>query len=115
VLDAVGRDRAKFSNFCRQFATAGKVFTAMTAILSINSIATAKDRIREVNRQAAGMDGALLGGLLGGAASVFCGPGQPICAFVFISVGGAIGTEIGERTNGWYQDELREFMKWQIN
>jgi hypothetical protein len=115
IIDASGRDSVKFTNFCVKFAAVGKVFTAMTAILAVHAVATAKDKVYEVNRQAAIFGGSLLGSALGGAAvSTVCGPGAPVCAFVLIAAGGLAGANLADKGNELYQAELREFMKWQI-
>ncbi|AOJ61253.1 hypothetical protein WJ32_01455 [Burkholderia ubonensis] len=87
----------------------------MTAILAVYEVATAKDKAREINRQGAIFGGSLPGGALGGAAvSTLCGPGAPVCAFVLIAAGGLAGASLAEKGNELYQQELREFMKWQI-
>ncbi|KUZ83342.1 hypothetical protein [Burkholderia ubonensis] len=87
----------------------------MTAILAVYEVATAKDKVQEINRQGAIFDGSLPGGALGGTAvSTLCGPGAPVCAFVLIAAGGLAGVSLAEKGNELYQQELREFMKWQI-
>ncbi len=68
IIDASGRDSVKFTNFSIRLAAAGKVFTAMTAILAVYEVATAKDKVQEINRQGAIIGGSLLGGALAGAA-----------------------------------------------
>jgi outer membrane lipoprotein SlyB len=103
------------TNFSIKLAAAGKVFTAMTAILAVYNVATAADKVQEINRQGAIFGGSLLGGALAGAAaSSICGPGAPICAFVLVAAGGLAGAHLAEKGNDLYQAELREFMKWRI-
>jgi uncharacterized membrane protein len=115
IIDASGRDSVKFTNFSTRLAAAGKVFTAMTAILALYEVATAKDKVQEINRQGSIIGGSLLGGALAGAAaSSVCGPGAPVCAFVLIAAGGLAGADLAEKGNELYQAELQEFMKWQI-
>ncbi|WP_434716070.1 hypothetical protein [Paraburkholderia sp. A3RO-2L] len=115
IIDASGRDSVDFTNFSLKFAARGKVFTLMTALLSVYSVATAKDKVSEANRQASGISGSLLGGALAGmAVGSICGPGAPVCAFVVVAAGSLAGAEVAERANDLYQAELQEFMKWQI-
>ena len=115
IIDSSGRDSVDFTNFCLKFAAVGKVFTAMTAILAVYNVATAGDKVYEVNRQASQIGGSLLGGALAGAAvGTICGPGAPVCAFVVVAAGGLAGGAIMEKANDLYQAELQEFMKWKI-
>jgi hypothetical protein len=115
IIDASGRDSVKYTQFSNRLAATGKVFTAMTAILVVYEVATAKDKVQEVNRQGAIFGGSLLGGALASAAvSSVCGPGAPICAFVLVAAGGFVGASLSEKGNDLYQEELREFMKWRI-
>ncbi|GJH27478.1 hypothetical protein [Caballeronia novacaledonica] len=115
IIDAAGRDSVDFTNFCVKFAAAGKVFTAMTAILAVYGVSTSKDVVYEVNRQASDIGGSLLGGALAGMAiGSICGPGAPVCAFAVVAAGSLVGAEVMEKTNDLYQAELQEFMKWQI-
>jgi hypothetical protein len=115
IIDASGRDSVDFTNFCLKFAAIGKVFSVMTALLAVYSVATAKDKGYEVNRQASGIGGSLLGGALAGmAVGSICGPGAPVCAFAVVAAGSLAGAEIMEKANELYQAELQEFLKWQI-
>ncbi|WP_143188415.1 hypothetical protein [Burkholderia ubonensis] len=115
IIDASGRDSVKFSGLATKLAATGKVFTAMTAILALYKVATSDDKVQEINRQGSIVGGSLLGGALTGAAvSMVCGPGAPICAFVLIAAGSLAGAHLAEKGNELYQEELREFMKWQI-
>jgi hypothetical protein len=115
IIDAAGRDSVKYTAISKNLAVAGKVFTVMTAILAIYQISNTDDKVQETNRQGAIFGGSLLGGALGGAAaSLVCGPGAPVCAFVFIAAGGLAGANLAEKGNDLYQAELQEFMKWKI-
>lgn len=115
IIDSSGRDSVDFTNFARKFAVRGKVFSLMTALLAVYSVSTSKDKVYEVNRQASGIGGSLLGGVLAGmAVGSICGPGAPVCAFAVVAAGSLAGAEVMEKANDLYQAELQEFMKWQI-
>jgi len=115
IIDASGRDSVNFTNFCIKFAAIGKVFSAVTAMLAVYSVATANDKVYEANRQASIISGSLLGGALASlAVASLCGPGAPICAFAVVAAGGLAGAEVTEKANELYQAELQEFIKWQI-
>ncbi|PAK13858.1 hypothetical protein [Burkholderia ubonensis] len=115
IIDASGRDSVDFTNFALKYAAIGKVFTAMTAILAVYSVATSKDKAYETNRQASAIGGSLLGGALAGmTVGSICGPGAPICAFAVVAAGSLAGAVTMEKANELYQAELQEFMKWQI-
>ncbi|WP_060153763.1 hypothetical protein [Burkholderia ubonensis] len=46
--------------------------------------------------------------------STICGRGSPVCAIVLIATNGLAGASLAEKGNERYQQELRDFMKWQI-
>ncbi|VVE88135.1 hypothetical protein [Pandoraea bronchicola] len=115
IIDAAGKDSAKFSTRAVRLAAAGKVFTALTTILVLTEIFNAKDKVQEINRQGSILGGSLMGGVAGSAlVSPVCGPGAPICAFVLILVGGMAGGTVAEKVNDLYQEELRHFRGWRI-
>jgi hypothetical protein len=115
IIDASGRDSVEMTTKVRRWAVRGKVFVLMTSVLAIYSVATAEDKILEVNRQGAIIGGSLLGGLLADAAvASLCGPGAPVCAFALVLLGSMAGSMAAEQANDLYQEELQEFMKWQI-
>ncbi|WP_124515931.1 hypothetical protein [Burkholderia ubonensis] len=76
-------------------------------------MATAKDKVREINRQGATFGGSLPGAALGGAAvSTLCGPAAPVCAFVLMFyrrvTGGIWSTMCRFLFRSWWTELERE-------
>ncbi|WP_321817922.1 MULTISPECIES: hypothetical protein [unclassified Paraburkholderia] len=115
IIDASGRDSVQMTTKVRRWAVRGKVFLLMTSVLAIYSVATATDKVAEVNRQGAIIGGSLLGGVLADAAvASLCGPGAPVCAYALVVLGSMAGAIAAGSANDLYQEELQEYMKWQI-
>ncbi len=92
IVAAAARDNAQVSGILRFLGPASRGVMALSLGLAIYDVYRAPDRPREALHQGvvlgAGVGGSYVVGALG--SSLICGPGAPVCAGVFILVGGVL-------------------------
>ncbi|MGN4048292.1 hypothetical protein [Pseudomonas sp. SM4] len=115
VLEAAGRDDARFSKGTKTMRMMGKLGILVTAALATYQILNAENKQKETARQGLIVSGGAAGGLLAGlGVSVICGPGAPICAFAIVFLGTVAGGLAGGAAADSLDEELEEFSHWDI-
>lgn len=116
IIEASGRDNAKFSATTRRLQIIGKVGLLLTGVLATHAIIYADNKPKEAIRQGLGIGGGIFGGFLAGLAlSSICGPGAPFCAVAVVLAGSISGGIAGTYVADTLDDEIEEFSRWQIN
>jgi hypothetical protein len=91
IIEAAARDNPVVTNTLRGLSWASRGLVALSVGLAVYEIYRSPDPVKETGHQAvvlgAGAAGSIVVGALG--TSLVCGPGAPVCAGVFILVGGA--------------------------
>jgi hypothetical protein len=94
IISGAARDNVEVTNALRFLGGASRGLVALSVGLAIYDIYQAPDHEKETVHQGilagAGLGGGYVVGALG--VSLVCGPGAPICAGVFVLVGGAAFT-----------------------
>jgi hypothetical protein len=94
IIAGAARDNVEVTNALRFLGGASRGLVALSVGLAVYDIYQAPDRGKEAVHQGilagAGLGGGYVVGALG--VSLVCGPGAPICAGVFVLVGGAAFT-----------------------
>jgi hypothetical protein len=106
VIEGAARDNAGVTMTLRVLGSAGRGLVALSVGLAVYEIYRAPDWKEETLHQGvlagAGIGGGYLAGAIGG--SLVCGPAAPVCAGVFVLVGGVVftlGADYGwNRLNG---------------
>lgn len=115
VIEASGRDNAKFTKGTARLRIMGKVGILVTAAFATYEILNADNKVKETARQGMIIGGGAAGGLLAGlGVSLICGPGAPFCAIALVLAGGAVGGIAGGVAADALDDELEEFSKWEV-
>jgi len=90
IIAAAARDNARVSGMLRFLGPASRGVMALSLGLAIHDVYQAPNRPKEALHQGvvlgAGVGGSYVAGAVG--VSLVCGPGAPVCAGVFILVGG---------------------------
>jgi hypothetical protein len=96
IIEGAARDRAAVTNALRFMGPAARGAVALTVGLAIYEVYRSPDHAKEAVHQGvlagAGVAGSFLVGAIG--TSLVCGPGAPVCAGIFVLVGG-IGFTLG--------------------
>lgn len=115
ILEAAGRDDAKFTKGTKKMLIMGKLGVLVTAALATYQILNAENKPKETARQGIIVGGGALGGVLAGmGVSAMCGPGAPICAVAVVLVGSVAGGVAGGAVADSLDEELEEFSHWDI-
>ncbi|KDR44322.1 hypothetical protein [Caballeronia glathei] len=115
IIESSGRSNAEVSAKTARLRVQGKVGLLITGAIAGYEIVEANDKMREAERQVAGIEGGMLGGTLAGmVASSICGPGAPICAIGVLLIGSSVGATVTQMAYDAYLDELEEFRTWGI-
>lgn len=102
-------------NAAKKLRIMGRVFIVVTGVLAGYSIITAEDKKKEALRQGAILGGGLVGGALAGlGVGAICGPGAPVCAIAVMLLGGFVGSFAADVTFDEYEEEIDEFLTWDI-
>jgi hypothetical protein len=92
VLKKAGGGNVNVTTRVRRLQVAARVALIVTAILAVDAIVGAKDKIREATRQGSIIAGGMIGGSLAGfAVSFLCGPAEPVCAVILVYIGSNLG------------------------
>ena len=90
IIEAAARDNPGVTNTLRGLGLASRGLVALSVGLAIYEIYRSPDPVREAGHQVvvvgAGAVGSVIVGALG--TSLVCGPGAPVCAGIFVVVGG---------------------------
>jgi hypothetical protein len=90
IIAGAARDRPAVTGALRFLGPASRGLVALSIGLAIYDIYEAPDHLKEAGHQGvvagAGLGGSLVVGALG--TSLVCGPGAPVCAGIFVLVGG---------------------------
>jgi hypothetical protein len=115
ILEAAGRDDAKFTKGTKKMMIMGKLGILVTAALATYQILNAENKPKEAARQGIIVGGGAAGGILAGMGiSALCGPGAPICAIAVVLVGTIAGGVAGGVVADSLDEELEEFSHWDI-
>ncbi|UUT23951.1 hypothetical protein [Pseudomonas sp. T8] len=115
ILEAAGRDDAKFTKGTKKMLIMGKLGVLVTAALATYQILNAENKPKETARQGILVGGGALGGALAGmGVSALCGPGAPICAIAVVLAGSVVGGAAGGVVADSLDEELEEFSHWDI-
>lgn len=115
ILEAAGRDDAKFTQGTKKMVIMGKLGVLVTAALATYQILNAENKPKETARQGIIVGGGALGGVLAGlGVSALCGPGAPICAIAVVLAGSVVGGVSGGLVADSLDEELEEFSHWDI-
>ena len=115
ILEAAGRDDAKFTQGTKKMMIMGKLGVLVTAALATYQILNAENKPKETARQGIIVGGGALGGVLAGlGVSALCGPGAPICAIAVVLAGSVVGGVAGGVVADSLDEELEEFAHWDI-
>ncbi|MBC8729464.1 hypothetical protein [Paraburkholderia sp. UCT2] len=109
ILSA-GRDNVKVTKGTKIQKGLGVTAIIVVAIYAVGAIINAKDKIREAAKQGDIIAAGFIGGAIaGGAVSFLCGPAEPVCAVATVSIGAAMGSQVGEHIQDWYDSALTSF------
>lgn len=115
IIEAAGRDNAKFTTKVKKLRIMGKVGILITGVLATYEILSADNKMKETVRQGMIIGGGALGGFLAGlGASAICGPGAPVCAIAVVLIGSIGGGLLGETVADTFDEELEEFSNWTL-
>jgi 23S rRNA maturation mini-RNase III len=115
ILEAAGRDDAKFTKGTKKMVIMGKLGVLVTAALATYQILEADNKPKEAARQGIIVGGGAAGGILAGAGVIaLCGPGAPLCAIAVVLVGSVVGGAAGGLVADSLDEELEEFSHWDI-
>ncbi|WAJ38199.1 hypothetical protein OU800_02875 [Pseudomonas sp. GOM7] len=115
IIEASGRDNAKFTKGTQRLRVLGKVGIVVTAAFATYEILNADNKVKETARQGMIIGGGAAGGFLAGlGVSLICGPGAPVCAIALVLAGSAAGGIAGSLAADALDDELEEFSKWDV-
>jgi 23S rRNA maturation mini-RNase III len=115
ILEAAGRDDAKFTQGTKKMMIMGKLGVLVTATLATYQILNADNKPKETARQGIIVGGGALGGVFAGmGVSALCGPGAPICAIAVVLAGSVVGGVTGGVVADSLDEELEEFSQWDI-
>jgi len=116
LIEASARDNAEFTKFSKKLSKLGKVFILVTATIATYEILNADNKAKETIKQGIQIGGGITGGGLSGLmVSPLCGPGAPFCAVAVVLIGSVIGSIHGSKVADDLDDEIEEFLKWQLN
>jgi 23S rRNA maturation mini-RNase III len=115
ILEAAGRDDAKFTKGTQRMQLIGKLGILVTASLATYQILNADNKPKEAARQGIIVGSGAVGGVLAGmGVSLLCGPGAPICAIAVVLAGSVAGSVAGGAVADSLDEELEEFSHWDI-
>lgn len=115
ILEAAGRDDAKFTKGTKKMLIMGKLGVLVTAALATYQILEADNKPKEAARQGIIVGGGAAGGVFAGAGVIaLCGPGAPLCAIAVVLVGSVVGGVAGGLVAESLDEELEEFSHWDI-
>lgn len=115
ILEAAGRDDAKFTKGTKKMLIMGKLGALITAALATYQILNADNKVKETARQSIIISSGAIGGVLAGlGVSALCGPGAPVCAIAVVLAGSIAGGVAGGAVADSLDEELEEFSHWDI-
>ena len=110
ILESSGRDNAKFTTGTKKMLIMGKL-----GVLATCQVLDAENKPKEAAGQGIIVGAGALGGVLAGmGVSTLCGPAMPICAIAVVLAGTVAGGVAGEAVASSLDDELEEFLHWEI-
>lgn len=91
IVFSAGQPRTEATRLAKILGRAGKGFIALTVIIAVYDVTTAKNKQRAIAKETAVISGGLAGSLAGAAlAGLACGPGAPVCVGIGIFVVGTM-------------------------
>ncbi|MBP5090217.1 hypothetical protein HUS91_32685, partial [Pseudomonas chlororaphis] len=115
ILKKSGVDNAKVTRGTKTMKVTGKVAWIVTAAFAASEIYKADNKAKETGRQGIILGSGATGGALAGlSVSMLCGPGAPVCAIAVVIAGSIAGGILGEYAADSLDDELEEFLTWDV-
>lgn len=106
IVESAGRSNLKVTTNAIRLGRLGKGLVVLSLALAIYQIATAQDKLKMAVRVGGETGGGMVGGAAGGAAAgLACGPGAPVCSFIGVFVGGALGALGVGKLFDWIDDD----------
>ncbi|POF40533.1 hypothetical protein B0D71_18820 [Pseudomonas laurylsulfativorans] len=116
IIESSARPNAQYNTRNRVLRVAGKVLIVVTITYAAYEIANAENKSKEVIKQGAVIGGGVVGTILAGSAVIaVCGPGAPVCTIALLLAGGTSFSWLASSAVIFFDEELDEFTKWQVN
>ncbi|MFL1513271.1 hypothetical protein [Pseudomonas prosekii] len=115
ILKKSGVANVKVTGGTKKMNLVGKVAWIVTAAFAASEIYRADNKTKETARQGIILSGGAAGGAVAGmGVSLLCGPAAPVCAIAVVFAGTVVGGILGDYVADSFDEELEEFLTWDV-